>query len=564
MNKLRISELLLSSDLERRAKRIPFHPKTTLLRGNNQTGKSSVLKSIYWTFGAEPARVHPRWVAADVMALVKFDVGGTRYELFRKGSQFAIFDDQKRLLKSFQRVTHGLGPYLAQLFSFGLKLTSKAKEVLTPPPAYFFLPYYVDQDVGWATNWASFSRLDQFADWRSSVIEYHTGIKPNDFYLAKAACQAAGDDLKKAEANTAVIDDVRKRMQHETRTAEFDIDIDAFQEQVNELLTECAILLKSEEELKERLRDLNNARVLIDTRRAIVQHALEEIGADYRFATEKLTEDVVDCPTCGAVYQNSFIERFEIAKDEDRLADMLLQLREEQNGVDLEIGKVTKEFQDRHRETARVQELLATKKKEVSLAMVLQSEGRKEVAAIFGAKLEESRQQEARFRQLAEKYREDMKMFEDKRRRAAILAFYQDRMRSFLHALNVDNLPEKSYKSIVCRVGELGSEQPRALLAYYFSILHTMRQYSSSTFCPVVLDAPNQQGQDDIRLPLMLGFIQNNLPPDAQLVLGVEKTLGVQFDGSIIDLPERYKLLQESDYDEIRAELRPMLTQVLA
>jgi hypothetical protein len=136
-------------------------------------------------------------------------------------------------------------------------------------------------------------------------------------------------------------------------------------------------------------------------------------------------------------------------------------------------------------------------------------------------------------------------------------------MRSYLHTLNVDKLPEKSYKAIDARISELGSEQPRALLAYFVSILQTMKKFSSSTFCPVVIDSPNQQGQDDVRLPLMLAFIRDNLPAASQLILGVEDTSGVEFGGHTITLTERYKLLQEAEYDEIREELRPMLARVL-
>src|SRR5262249_27766188 len=151
------------------------------------------------------------WKSADVAALLKFEVDGAKYEILRKGTFFAIFNDQKRVLQTFQRVTHGLGPFLAKMFSFALRLNAKDKELITPPPATLLLPYYVDQDVSWSTNWSAFARLEQIKDWRTSVVEYHTGIKPNEYYLAKAALQSIEEDLKKATEEATVISDVRKR-----------------------------------------------------------------------------------------------------------------------------------------------------------------------------------------------------------------------------------------------------------------------------------------------------------------------------------------------------------------
>ena len=40
-----------------------------------------------------------------------------------------------------------------------------------------------------------------------------------------------------------------------------------------------------------------------------------------------------------------------------------------------------------------------------------------------------------------------------------------------------------------------GSEGPRGLIAYYYAFLHTARRYSSSSFCPIVIDRPISKGK---------------------------------------------------------------------
>ena len=61
MKNLRFQSLLLLSSKEKAARKISFDPKATLILGENDTGKSSLIKSIYATFGADPAAIHHNW-----------------------------------------------------------------------------------------------------------------------------------------------------------------------------------------------------------------------------------------------------------------------------------------------------------------------------------------------------------------------------------------------------------------------------------------------------------------------------------------------------------------------
>jgi hypothetical protein len=94
------------------------------------------------------------------------------------------------------------------------------------------------------------------------------------------------------------------------------------------------------------------------------------------------------------------------------------------------------------------------------------------------------------------------------------------------------------------------------LLAYYYAILHTIHRYGSGTFCPVVIDSPNQQGQDDANLPKMLEFILDEQPPESQLVLGVESLGRVQpADASVIAFDQKFGLLRADEFELHQAEM---------
>lgn len=559
MEHLRISELLLWSDKETAARRVPFHPQTTVLIGANDTGKSSVLKSIYWTLGAEAYAVDKRWQAASVHGVLKFAVGETEFTILRRGDLFAVFDAQRRLIERFVRITSGIGPYLARLLSFRLKLPTRSNEIITPPPAYLFLPFYIDQDGGWSQNWSSFARLQQLPKWRTSVVEYHTGLKPNEYYDAKAALQITEDDLRRQEQETAVIKDVQRRMRQQTRTAEFDVSLEAFREQLDELLVRCSDLLTLESALREKMHELTSARLDLQNQRAIVSRARVDAGADYRYATRDLPSDAIDCPICGATYENGFHDRFLIAKDEDRLTDLLLEIDGELRELDDEFARERRKFNDNRAEVADITRLLETKREEISLAMVLKSEGRKEIDSAFVGQLDEALKRTGEMGARAAELRGTLRGFADRERRQEILRGYRESMLQHLVALDCDRVGDRGSGRIDTRIRESGSDQPRALLAYFFSILKVMSRYSTGTFCPIVIDSPNQQAQDRANLPKMLRFIRDNVPEGAQLVLGLEDDYGVGFHGRRIVLEQKNRLLSPDEFRDVREEVRPLL-----
>ena len=132
MKRLRFESLELLSLRERKARRIEFHPVMTVILGTNDVGKSSVIKSLYWAFGASPAIIHPTWAAANVKAMIAFTVNDVRYRILRDHNTIGVFDGEGRTLSVTTQITRELGPYLAEIFNFQLVLTSRKGEPEIP------------------------------------------------------------------------------------------------------------------------------------------------------------------------------------------------------------------------------------------------------------------------------------------------------------------------------------------------------------------------------------------------------------------------------------------------
>ncbi len=555
-------EILLASFREKKARRVRFDPQVTIVRGNNETGKSSLLKSIFRTFGAEPAKVHSAWIDADVRTVVRFEVGGAEFALLRHGNSYAAFDGRGTLAGRFQGVTSDLAPFLARLFGFGLKLPNRAGASIPLPPAYYFLPFYMDQDASWGNAWAGFSKLEQFPNWRRGVIEYHAGIRGNDFYEAQAAKLEAEGELNKVRRKREGLQEVYGRLSERFLAAQFAVDFSAYKAEVDELLTQCDRLREREERFKVRISELRNQRQSLKTQLDITIHAREESRKDYEHASAYADEDVA-CPTCGAQYANSFAERFSIAVDEDHCASLALTLTEELADID---AKIVIELEESNRVTqdlSTIERLLAKREGEIALGDIIHQEGRKELRQVMAEDIGDLETEEGRHSVIIDQAEERMKQLDSRDRRKQVNGYYEERMRFFLNQLDVHSVQDKAIAKVDAAIRDTGSELPRALLAHQMAFFHVVARFGSAALAPLVIDSPNQQDQDDRHLDRVLRFIKDQRPANTQLVLGLVDTAGVDFGGTEIRLDRKYSLLLENEFAEVGGEVQQLVDAAL-
>ena len=137
-------------------------------------------------------------------------------------------------------------------------------------------------------------------------------------------------------------------------------------------------------------------------------------------------------------------------------------------------------------------------------------------------------------------------------------------MERFLALLDVHSLTTNDYGNIGGTFKDTGSELPRAILAYQLAFLHTMVEFSSSPMCPVVIDSPLQQDQDDQNISRILKFIIEQTPTNLQLVLGTVSMHGLAFDGTVIETENKNRLLRRELYEASLNDLDPYLDAILS
>lgn len=560
MKHLIVSEIALLSEVERRARREMFHPTRTVVLGTNDTGKSSLLKAIYYTFGAEPAKQHERWKAAGVKTLIKFSVDGDSFQLLRDDSYFALFSGANTFLKSFTRVTGDLGPHLANLFDFGLILPSRQEEPETPPPAFLFLPFYMDQDASWQNTWSAFDRLFQFSAWKEPLVEYHSGIRNNEYYKLRAQIISLESRLNELTRQERSVITVAEKLRQDSTTATFNLDPTAFSDQIRRLLQEGEVLLDKENALKGSLTKLNNERLLQQTRLAIAERALGELAGDFKFLTNGTSEEI-ECPTCGNRYENDFAVRFSIANDEDRVAEFIAHIRAEIARLDREIEELFREYSLTQEQAESIQKILNERQGELSLKVVIESEGRRAADNLLTEQRRGITDERTRISdelQVVKRKLKDVDAGAQGTRRL-VMDEYERYMRRNFGDLAVQSYSDQIFKTLNPYLHETGSTLPRAILGYQFAVLDLIAKRTPATVCPIVVDSPNQQAQDRESLVKILTFISTNQPENTQLILGLEDTMGVEFGGKLIETKDKYKLLNQEEYQSVHDELSGLL-----
>ncbi len=554
MKNLQLKNMLLVSHREKKARKIQFDPEVTVIKGKNDTGKSSVIKSIQYAFGANPHSLHKNWKNADVIILIHFSLDDESYYIYRHRNSFSLFDSGKNIIGTYSSVTSELAPKLSQLFDFRLKLTDRDGRAVTPPPAYLMLPFYIDQDKGWSGTWCSYTNLSQFAYWKPRVAGYHFGIKPDKWYELESERKNIESEKDDPDRQIKAIQIVRDKTLSNFSGVNFDIDVENFKNEVNALMSRCNELKNKEQKYKSEILILKTERIRLEAQIEIVVKTHDELSDDYKYSM--ITDDSVDCPTCGAHYNNSFLERFEIAQDAETCIDLLSSLREDLSKIDKNIAINELGMETAKSTRQEINQLLTHKQGDIKLKDLIELESKKTLIAHLDDEAKKYKQDVEALDNRINEINTKMEKYDNPEHRKKILENYSESLRKNSMKLGVYSLDDSVYKNITPAIEESGSDLPRAILAYFFTALEAIENNKNSTYFPIVIDAPNQQEQDEDNLNKILKFIKDNKPKSRQLVLGLVESGDIDFGGKVIEFNKKYSVLNEDDYDRGANEIK--------
>ncbi|MCA1403046.1 hypothetical protein I6F26_00295 [Ensifer sp. IC3342] len=519
------------------------------------------MKSLYEALGTTPIKIDSRWKKADVSSCLEFEYAGSTWFAVKALGVYSLFDKDGNRQFWGQRLVKDWGPKLAEFFEFKLEMAEKNGDAVTPPPAYLVAPFYVDQDGGWKDPWKSFDDFYLPAS-AKTLADYHSGIRPDEYYTAKAELAKERIILAALDTGVETLREAVSQIQEIEGTSPT-YDLQEFQSEIDDLVAESNRLLQAQASHRRIVSDLHEEAHLLSSEANLLLETLREMRGEFELASVLPRE--VECPTCGQEYQNSLADRFALIADEGVLSKALTDAQAKLARVIEKERAERRKLDDVSQSLERIRKTLDARKESLSLNDVIVAAGKTEATKLLRGSLNEKIVAADSSRSRVESFRAAMNKYADPRLTSEIQRFYRARLSAFSLELDVQ-LDDPDKQSIASVKVARGSEGPRALLAYYYAFLHTKAAYTKNVRFPIVIDAPNQQGQDKVHLPQMVSFIFDNIPDDAQTIVAIEDASGFGLQGVTIDTygEAKRQVLREKEFETVKAVFDPFFQKILA
>jgi len=244
------------------------------------------------------------------------------------------------------------------------------------------------------------------------------------------------------------------------------------------------------------------------------------------------------------------------AEDARVLRELDIRLKDDEQGLKKHLREVILEVNMLEEKHKTIRQLLSIKRGDLKLEQVLDGIGSEKAFQAFEDERIILDQTIKGYASQIEKMKVDLKPYADKARKKNIVSDYRSAFNSALEDLNISVFNAERI-SLYDRPGLAGSGGPRSTLAYYAALWSVCFGEYGAFSMPIIIDAPNQQGQDEYNLPVVMDFIFNKLPKGSQLIVASETDHNYKFDKKI-HFTKKYQVLNAENYDMVLEEIKPL------
>lgn len=540
------------------AKKIEFAPgKNMLTSDGNHYGKSVIMKSLYYTLGAEVYFPQPI-KNLNYMTILNFILDESKYTVGRLNNMFVLFKNG-----IFEEKYHSVlefGEYLSELFHFDIELVGKDEDgtITKCPPAFFYLPYYIDQENGWSSNSYSFDRMTQFdLPQRKDSYFFHLGVLDSE-YVAQN---------KRQKANSKRIAKLTKendRYKTVIETLKMGLDDTQMAFDANDL--EVAIANRKQE-IDAILKNIAKCRnELVEAEDSFQRASNEkEVLAKYikkNDVTPVEKTEIIECPRCGLYFEKSLSEKLEQTYLLESLNDDYTRITAETEKIEKKIKKL-KEKYEQHQKKLKEYEKSLNGEQDLYDTYIKAKTTRK--------LLEDYRRKIIENEEIIDDLNDNNKDIRE------LLKVYQqnkfDANSTYLSVLNkkfglldipTDQVPKESEPGSFIEAS--GAYGPRCKVAQVLSFLETQNSISESVITfPVVIDSPNVLEQDKNHLKSVLKTLLSWNETDNQIIVAsIEgKEIAEQIaDVRVIHLDNDVNhIMSKEEYNAYMNEIETVITR---
>ncbi|HBE9117908.1 TPA: hypothetical protein KNG88_003619 [Citrobacter braakii] len=553
MRKLILEKITIISHSTKSARQFELGRGLTLITANdgNSVGKSTLAKMIFWSFGCEPIFSN-LWKKLDCSSIITFSIDDVSYSIHRYKNEMS-FREPGQLLKTYDKITGGFSEKFAELVGFDVLLPKKNSFNLeVPPPAYYFLPFYIDQKRTWAKPWDSFENLQQYSKWAQPVISFHSGLISKEHFVFEEDIYEVKAQVNEVQSNISELNNAVTILKSNIAQHDYNADSESLVGEVIKLEELIKFNLEKSSELKIEV-------IEIKSQIKLAQSIIIELEKDYIFSVENMNEGSVECPTCGTIHENSIAHRSSILIDKETAETQLDLLFQEESQLQMKLTLMVKELSVLKEDLLNAQ--LAFESSNSKLYSELATNNvDKQVNDIVEKKsvvLAETQLKEQGLKKI-------QKDLITKKQRDMIKENFTDTFFKYITKLRV-NIDASHIKSPLDykKIYEVGgaAEDARAVLGYYLALYEHILNHCKEVVPPLVIDTPNQQEQSTENYNKIVDAITRGVNDNNQYIICAMQHDALEElsnNAKIIRLDED-KILSSNEYQDLSSLEREML-----
>ena len=495
------------------AKKIEFSSTKNLITSeHNHLGKSIIMKSIYYTLGAEVYFPNPI-KEVNLLTYIDFTLAEYTYRVSRLNGMFTLYCDGK-FIEKYSSVG-AFGDFLVELFKFEINLVGKDQEgtITKCPPAFYYMPYYIDQENGWSTSSFSFDRMNQYdMPQRKNSYFFHLGVFDN-YYVEASKHQ------KSNERRIVILEKENEKLNTVIETLR--IGLDDTQMSFDGTSLEQAIALR-QKEIKKILEELAKSRnTLIDAEDTHIQltHDKEMLS---KYIKKKdvslldLEKEMIECPRCGITFERTLTRKLEKTYLIESLHDDYTTISKELLSLEKRIEKLKIVFKDNQnllnayeKSLANDQEIYNAYLKSKATSQLLREYHEKVGANI--SEIEKLKQENSEIRKRLSSYTDE---------KAKTNQTYLNHFGKLLVDLDIPKgqINEESEPGTALIAS--GAYGPRCKIAQILAFLQTHNNVSPDAISfPLIIDSPNVLEQDKEHLDSVIRALLTWDKTDNQIII---------------------------------------------
>lgn len=557
--------LWLVSERDESARLIQFNPKRNLFAGENETGKSRVLKHMVWALGCEPtARDAGNW-DVNVVAALSLSVDDKDYLFMRRGMhERAAFDADGKLLIGTDSAK-AWAEFFASIFDFPLKLQRHQEGMFAlAGPEYALVPYYIDQEGGWNKKWSSFTRLSQFARWEAMVFESFTGLRPPRYFEAQLTRDEMAYQLREARAQVKVQEKSYQQVKAMLPASSAKLDEGLFAQELKEMSQKVAALGEEENGVRTALFEAAQQLQERTAELQMVMRAEQDLVDDLAYLSKVPDDSALTCPTCGQEHGVTFRARLELASDANDAHQLVLKVREQLEKLGGREAKLRIQLKNVTSQMGEVRSLLERRSGDSGVSDIVSAKSLDTIALAYGKARLDLKTAIDEIEENFQSLKDELKTLTDAERVKEVRKAYRESLRAYSSHLDIDATEIKGVGIGARPKMGSGSSGPRVFLATHMALLKVNDKFGSGPRFPFIVDTPRQQDLDNTNTAKLLKTIVEEARTHQLFIANGDVPEGWENSDycQILVFDEKRRVLRKSEYSSCVEVLAPYVEEM--